>query len=132
MPLRFASPWGIKWDGVEAVIKVDRFRQSFDTKTKSWKDSHETAFYISTTILPAQEFCKVIRNHWGVENRNHYVRDVTLGEDKSRIRCNPSIFARLRSFALNIFRHNQVTNVSQTLFENGMKLQRVLDYDGVL
>jgi len=131
----FTSPilsHAIKWDGVEAVIKVDRFRQSFDTKSKSWKDSHETAFYISTTILPAQEFCKVIRNHWGVENRNHYVRDVTLGEDKSRIRCNPSIFARLRSFALNIFRHNQVTNVSQTLFENGMKLQRVLDYDGVL
>ncbi|MGB0383645.1 MAG: ISAs1 family transposase [Ardenticatenaceae bacterium] len=121
-----------KWDGIEAVIKVERFRELFNTKTKSWQDSHETAFYISTTILPAQKFCEVIRNHWGIENRNHYVRDVTLGEDKSRIRCNPSVFARLRSFALNILRYNQVSNVSQTLFENCMNLQHVLNYEGVL
>ena len=111
---------------------VDRFRRVFNTKSKSWQDSHETAFYISTIVLPAEEFGKVIRNHWGLENRNHYVRDVTLAEDKSRIRSNPSILARLRSFALNILRYNQVTNVSQTLFENCMNIQRVLKYQGVL
>ena len=121
-----------KWHGVEAILKVDRFRRVFNTKSKSWQDSHETAFYISTIVLPAEEFGKVIRNHWGLENRNHYVRDVTLAEDKSRIRSNPSILARLRSFALNILRYNQVTNVSQTLFENCMNIQRVLKYQGVL
>jgi hypothetical protein len=48
------------------------------------------------------------------------VRDVTLGEDQSRIRTNPHIFAKLRSFALNILRYNQVDNVSLELFENSM------------
>ena len=121
-----------KWVLVKVVVKVERYRHLFDTKTKTWKNSDETAFYISTVVLSALEFCQAIRNHWGIENRNHYVRDVTLGEDKSRIRTNPHIFAKLRSFALNILRHNQVENVSLELFENSMNLDKVLNYVGIL
>jgi predicted transposase YbfD/YdcC len=121
-----------KWELVDAVIKVQRFRQVFDTKTKAWKHSDKTSFYISTVVLSAQEFCQAIRNHWGIENRNHYVRDVTLGEDKSRIRTNPHIFAKLRSFALNIFRKNKVQNVSQELFDNCMNIDNLFNYVGIL
>jgi predicted transposase YbfD/YdcC len=121
-----------KWTLVKVVIKVERYRQVFDTKTKSWKNSDETSFYISTILLSAQEFCQAIRNHWGIENRNHHVRDVTMGEDKSRIRINPHIFAKLRSFALNILRKNNVENVSLELFDNCMSLDNVLNYVGVL
>ena len=42
----------------------------------------------------------------GIENRNHDVRDVSCNEDRSRIRDNPGIMARARSFALNIISHN--------------------------
>jgi predicted transposase YbfD/YdcC len=121
-----------KWDLVEVVVKVERYRQLFDTKSKTWKNSDETSFYISTIVLSAQEFCHAIRNHWGIENRNHHVRDVTMGEDRSRIRTNPHIFAKLRSFALNILRKNNVENVSLELFENCMNLDHVLNYDGIL
>lgn len=121
-----------KWALVKGVVKVDRSRQVFDTQTKLWKNSHETAFYISTVVLSAQEFCQAIRHHWGIENRNHYVRDVTLAEDKSRIRTNPHIFAKLRSFALNILRKNKVENVSLELFDNCMNLDHVLNYVGIL
>jgi len=120
-----------KWSLVEAVVKVDRHRLVFDTKTKCWQPSDETAFYISTTVLKAQEFCTGIRGHWGIENSDHHVRDVTLREDSSRIRTNPHIFAKLRSFALNILRANQVENVSLELFNNSMNLNRVLNYVGV-
>ena len=121
-----------KWALVKVVVKVERYRQLFDTKTKTWKTSDETAFYIATLVLRASQFCQAIRDHWGIENRNHYVRDVTLGEDKSRIRTNPHIFAKLRSFALNILRHNQVDNVSLELFDNAMSLDKVLNYVGIL
>jgi len=121
-----------KWTLVKVVIKVQRYRQEFDTKTKSWKNSDETSFYISTIVLSAQEFCQAIRHHWGLENSNHYVRDVTMGEDKSRIRINPNIFAKLRSFALNILRKNNVQNVSLELFDNCMCLDNILNYVGVL
>ena len=123
---------GEQWTFVKVIVKVQRDRQMFDTKTKTWQNSDEISFYVSTIILSAQEFCQAIRNHWGIENRNHYVRDVTLGEDKSRIRTNPHIFAKLRSFALNILRKNNVENVSLELFENCMDLDKVLNYIGVL
>ena len=110
---------------------MNDYRQLFDTKSKSWKSSDETAFYVSTVVLSAQEFCQAIRNHWGIENRNHHVRDVTMGEDQSRIRINPNIFAKLRSFALNILRKNKVENVSLELFENCMNLDRVFNYVGI-
>ena len=121
-----------KWALVKVVVKVERYRQVFETKTKTWQTSDETSFYISTIVLSAPEFCQAIRDHWGIENRNHYVRDVTMGEDKSRIRTNPHIFAKLRSFALNILRKNQVQNVSLELFENSMNLDKVLNYVGIL
>lgn len=121
-----------QWALVKVVVKVQRYRQIFETKTNTWQNSDETAFYISTIILSAPEFCQAIRNHWGIENSNHYVRDVTMGEDKSRIRTNPHIFAKLRSFALNILRKNNVQNVSLELFENCMNLDNVLNYIGIL
>lgn len=120
-----------KWDSVEAVIKISRFRQIFDTKKKAWKNSHETSFYISTTVLDAKKICHGIRGHWRIENRNHYVRDVAMGEDRSRIRRNPHIFAKLRSFALNILRKNKVKNVSQEFFRNCMDINRLFDYAGL-
>ena len=121
-----------QWILVKVVVKVTRYRQILDTKTNTWKNSDETSFYISTIVLSARKFCLAIRNHWGIENRNHYVRDVTMGEDKSRICTNPHIFAKLRSFALNILRKNNVENVSLELFENCMNLDKVLNYAGVL
>ena len=120
-----------KWHLVQAVVKVDRQRWSFDTKNHDWKPSHETSYYIATTTLSAETFCRGIRNHWGIENSNHYVRDVTLGEDKSRIRTNPHIFAKLRSIALNILRANRVKNVSLELFENCLNINNILNYVGV-
>ena len=121
-----------KWHLVEAIVKVERKKQVFDTKAKSWKQSDETSFYIATTILDAETFCQAIRNHWGIENQNHHVRDVSLGEDRSRIRDNPHIFAKLRSFALNVLRANQVSNIKLELFKNCMNLDRVLDYAGII
>ena len=120
-----------KWQLVKVVIKVTRDRQVFDTKKKMWKRTIKVSFYISTIVLSAQEFCQTIRAHWGIENRNHYVRDVTLDEDKSRIRTNPHMFARLRSFALNILRYNKVENISMELFTNCMNIKNIFNYRGV-
>ncbi len=45
-----------------------------------------------------------------------------MNEDKSRIRNNPGIFAKLRSFALNILRVNKVKNIADELFYNCEKI----------
>ena len=48
-----------------------------------------------------------------IETTSHYSRDVTFGEDKSRIRTNPGVFARLRSFAFNILKSNKTSTLCQ-------------------
>jgi predicted transposase YbfD/YdcC len=75
--------------------------------------STETAFYISNEPLPAGRAAQAIRAHWGIETTSHYSRDVTLGEDRSRIRCSPGVFARLRSFAFNILKANRNSTLNQ-------------------
>jgi len=67
-----------------------------------------------------------IRAHWGVENRAHYVRDVTLGEDASRIRRKPGVMARIRSLALNVLRANGVQNISLALYANAVSFNQLL------
>ncbi len=54
-----------------------------------------------------------VLQHWGIETTSHYSRDVTFGEDRSRIRTNPGVFARLRSFGFNILKANRAGTLSQ-------------------
>jgi hypothetical protein len=75
------------------------------------------------------EISRVLSNYqrcfvWGIENRDHYVRDVTLGEDDSRIRQRPGAMARTRSAALNILRAKE--NVSQALYVNALNFDQLL------
>lgn len=73
----------------------------------------------------------IIRSHWKIENKNHYVKDVTLHEDFSRIRKNPENIACLRSFALNVLRYNGIENVSQAVFRNAVNVNKLLNYKGI-
>lgn len=75
----------------------------------------ETRYYISSLSESAQAIASRIRGYWGVENQVHYVRDVTQGEDASRIRTLPlpQIFALARNFSLNLFRDNMFSNIAQ-------------------
>jgi len=46
----------------------------------------------------------------------------------SRIRVNPGIFARARSFALNILRANGETNIAEAIWRNALNFDRVMEY----
>lgn len=124
---------GDVWDDyIEAIIKIERKVKTFDTKTKRFYISEETAFYISTTKkFSAKEFGDIIRLHWGIENSNHYVKDVSMGEDFSRIRKNPECMATLRSIALNLLRLNREPIIKQALFRNATNVKRILNYKGI-
>jgi predicted transposase YbfD/YdcC len=69
-----------------------------------------------------------VRAHWRVENTSHYTRDVTLSEDRSRIRSNPAVFARLRSFAFNILKANQTDTISQDRYHAALSgIENLID-----
>jgi predicted transposase YbfD/YdcC len=102
-----------EWDGhIRAIIRVNRDILTRSASTGLWRDTSETALFVSSVVLSAARCAKAIRDHWHIENRVHYVRDGSFAENASRIRCNPGIFARLRSFAANILRFNGIHNVS--------------------
>jgi predicted transposase YbfD/YdcC len=98
------------------VIRVERDVLTRSARTGLWRRSIETVFYLATTAIPAVRAASAIRDHWKVENTSHYSRDVTMGEDRSRIRCNPGLFARLRSFAFNILKTNRRSSLPQDRF----------------
>ncbi len=79
----------------------------------------------------AAYYGNAIRGHWETENPNHHVRDKALQEDASRIRKNPGIMARLKSFGLNILRLNDVRNITLARFENALDPLRVITYAGL-
>jgi predicted transposase YbfD/YdcC len=98
---------------IAAVVCVTRDVLTRNAKTGLWTSTSKTAFYLSNALATAPRLASAIRGHWGIENKEHYTRDMTLREDDSRIRCNPGIFARLRSFAYNILRTNQTDTINQ-------------------
>lgn len=127
---RFApsSPWRLAL----TLIEVRRTAELFQTRTGDWKQREERSLYLCTRPMTAAQAAHAIRQHWAIENRLHYVRDVSLREDASRIRRKPTLLARFRSWALNLLRFNQENNISQALFKNALDFNRLLHYKALL
>jgi len=117
------------WSGlITRIIRVTRSTLLRRARDGLWERREETSFYVCSAPVSATKAAQAIRSHWGVENRNHYVRDVAMLEDASRIRANPGIFARMRSFALNILRANGEENIADALWQNALDINRPLKY----
>jgi len=101
------------WPGLKTLIRVESVRQFL--KGGQHRLEKETRYYVASFVESAESFAQRIRGYWGVENKVHYVRDVTQGEDASRIRMHqlPQIFAVARNFALNIYRSHDFSNMAQ-------------------
>ncbi len=74
------------------------------------------------------------RGHWGIENRSHYVRDVTLGEDACQI-CKgdaPQNLAALRNAIVSMLRMEGNSNIAAALRACTWKTQRMLAMLGIV
>ena len=58
-----------------------------------------------------------VRRHWAIENKIHWVRDVTFREDASQVRTGsrPRVMATLRNFALGLIRQTGHTKIAATI-----------------
>lgn len=92
---------GQDWAGLRQGFEVTRERTVRGVK------SVEVVYGI-TSLAPeradAATLLALLRNHWLVENRLHYVRDVTLGEDACRVRSGnaPQVLAALRNAVVHL------------------------------
>ena len=68
--------------------------------------SIETRYYLLSQAFPPERFNAIVREHWGIENRLHWMLDVVFNEDQSRNRKDhcPENLALMRKLALNLAR----------------------------
>lgn len=71
----------------------------------------------------------LVRGHWGIENRLHWVRDVTFGEDRSTVRTGTAaaVMATLRNTAISLFRLAGHHNIAATAVALTRRPERVLE-----
>jgi predicted transposase YbfD/YdcC len=109
---------GLLFPHAQQAIRITRTR--ITRSSGKAKRSTETAYAItSLTAIDAtgEHLAHLVRGHWGVENRLHYVRDVTWDEDRSQVRTanGPQVMASLRNLAVTILRLTGHTNIAAGL-----------------
>lgn len=89
-----------EWQGLRSLVCMISQREV------EGKKSEERRYYISSLPANSQQHAKAIRNHWSIENKQHWVLDVGFNEDRCRIRDRVAgkNFATLRRMALNLLK----------------------------
>src|SRR5271157_1588028 len=114
----------LDWPGVAQVGQVE------SEVVRDGKTTQETRYFITSVsrvsreVAGAGQLLRWARGHWSIENRSHYVRDVTMGEDASRIRkrSGPEVMAALRNAAICLMRTMGVTNIAEALRRNASQV----------
>ncbi len=103
----------LDWPGARQVLRVERVCGRRGEQTREVR-------YAVTSLGPdvgAEALLGHLRGHWAIENRLHWVRDVTMGEDACRVRSGsaPQVLAALRNTTIALVRGAGWTNVAEAL-----------------
>ena len=92
------------WEGLRSVGMVESVRQEGEQPP-----TVERRYYLSSLPVDVERLARAVREHWGVENKVHWVLDVQFGEDQSRARAGHAAenLATLRRLALNLLRRDK-------------------------
>lgn len=91
------------WRDLRSVGMVEARRELGEQQTTEFR------YYLSSLPVNAPEFGRAVRSHWGIENACHWVLDVVMREDASRIRVGNAAenMSTLRRLALNLLRREK-------------------------
>lgn len=118
------------WPHLAQVCRIER------EVTRQGKTKVEVAYGV-TSLWPHEagprRLLELNRGHWGIENRLHYVRDVTLGEDGSQVRTGaaPQVMAALRNTVIGLLRMAGTTNVAAALRRHAAHPEEALALLGI-
>ena len=113
---------GILFPHAQLAVRIIRRRRPAGATTGSW-DS-ETVYAITDLDfdqIRAEDLAQIIRRHWSIENRLHWIGDVVFAEDHSQVRTGngPAVMASLRNFAVSRHRLAGATNIAAACRETG-------------
>lgn len=101
------------WPGLGQVFQLERCV----TLKKGGEQRHEVVYGVTSLgpdrATPAR-LLHVVRQHWQIENKLHWVRDVTFDEDRSQVRCGsiPQVMAAFRNTAIGLMRRTGEVNIA--------------------
>jgi predicted transposase YbfD/YdcC len=101
------------WPGLQRVLKMER-----KVTLKRTAESRQEEAYAITSLAEGraslEQMLRLWREHWHIENKLHYVRDVTFREDKSQVKSGkiPQVMAALRNAAITVMRASGATNIA--------------------
>ena len=109
-----AAPAWVDFPGAAQIAQVRR------TVTKAGRKSVEVVYLITSADhhgAPPATLAAWVQGHWGIENRLHWVRDVTFDEDRSQVRTGnaPQVMATLRNTVISLLRLTGATNIAKAL-----------------
>jgi predicted transposase YbfD/YdcC len=115
-----------KWEGMKQGFEITRER------TKGGVTTVEVGYGITSLSereADATRLLGLIRGHWQIENGLHYVRDVTMGEDASRIRkgAAPQVMAALRNSVVHLLSDVVAPSIAAAMRTMGNCLSKALE-----
>jgi predicted transposase YbfD/YdcC len=121
------------WPGATVVLRRTCERQLYRTGKTT------RTVLCGVTNLPVRETSAALleqlwRGHWTIESASHYVRDVSLGEDRNRMRTGqaPQTLAALRNSLLALWRHNGWANIADAVRATAASVSAALTLIGAL
>jgi predicted transposase YbfD/YdcC len=105
-----------EWPGMQQVLRIRR-----TVTSKRTGHTRSEVGYAVTSLPPERatpdQLMKAWREHWTIENRVHWVRDVTFDEDRSQLRTGHAhqVLAALRNTAISLFRLHGETNIARAI-----------------
>jgi predicted transposase YbfD/YdcC len=98
------------WANLQSIICIESKR----TIMATGETQTETRYYISSLLSTAERFLSVIRRHWGIENKLHWVLDVVFNEDLSTKQAGNAAenFSVITKIALNLLKANTSRKLS--------------------
>jgi predicted transposase YbfD/YdcC len=119
------------WPGVAQVGQVE------SVVSRDGKTTHEVRCFITSvprSEAGADRLLAWVRGHWSIENRSHYVRDVTMGEDASRIRkkSGPQVMAAVRNATIGFLRLTGGTKIAEAIRRNASRVGELFTKLGIL
>lgn len=116
LPIMYLSQFKEKWSGLTSIARIESQR----IIKKTGEVEKEDTYYISSLPLDAGLILTSKREHWGVENKIHWLLDVVFKEDASRIRDRNSAqnFSVVRRLAINMIKRE--TSVKKSVRQRRM------------
>jgi hypothetical protein len=106
-----------EWAQWPHLAQVGRLVHSWTVRGERQTEVSYLIASLSAQQATPQRLLEVVRGHWGIENRLHWVRDVTFDEDRCQVRSGsaPQVLAACRNLVIGLLHRRGAENIAAAL-----------------